>query len=54
MNPWFLRMVRWAKNPPSEKQVLGVLAIVAMCLLLFAIEKLGLWPDWATAERMRR
>ena len=32
----------------------SVLAIIAACLAIFGIEWLGLWPDWATAEKMRR
>ena len=51
---WFLRMSRWARNPPSEKRVLMVLAIIAICLAIYGIERLGLWPDWATAQRLRR
>lgn len=51
---WFLRMARWAHNPPSAKKVVAVLIVVALCLAILGIEKLGWWPDWATAERMRR
>jgi len=51
---WFLRMSRWARNPPSKKRVQMVLAIAAVCLLIFGAERLGLWPDWATAQKMRR
>lgn len=54
MTRWLLRMARWARNPPSERQVLAVLAVVAVCLIILGIERLGWWPDWATAERMRR
>lgn len=50
---WFLRMARWARNPPSAKQVRFVLAIVAFCVLLYAIERLYGWPDWATPNRIR-
>lgn len=55
MNPrWLLRMARWARHPPSERRVIAVLIVVAVCLAIFGIEKLGWWPDWATAERVRR
>lgn len=49
MSPfWLLRMYRWARNPPSEKTVKFVLAIVAFCLLLLAIELIWGWPDALT------
>lgn len=53
MNPmnWLIRMSRWSRNPPSMKRVLLVFAIVALALLVFGIEKLGYWPDWAKVER---
>ncbi len=54
MTRWLVRMSRWARNPPSEKRVLLVLAIILVCLVVFGIEWLGLWPDWATAQKMRR
>lgn len=42
---WLLRMRRWTQRPPSRRAVLGVLAVVAACLLLFALERLmGGWP----------
>ncbi len=51
---WLLRASRWARNPPSEKRVLLVLAVIGICLVIFGIEKLGLWPDWATTQRVPR
>ncbi|MEZ5685994.1 MAG: hypothetical protein R3D78_08910 [Paracoccaceae bacterium] len=48
---WFLRMARWARNPPSAARVKLVLAVIAIALAIVGIEKLGLWPDWAEAER---
>jgi len=54
MDRWLLRMARWARNPPSQKRVLTVVVVVVICLLIVGIERLGLWPDWATAQRMRR
>jgi hypothetical protein len=44
---WFLRMVRWARNPRSEAKVRLVVGIVAICLVLAGIEYFGFWPDWA-------
>jgi len=51
---WFLRMSRWVHNPPSEKKFWVVLSIVVACLALYGLERMGWWPDWATAQKMRR
>lgn len=51
---WFLRMARWARNPPPAHRVKLVFAIVALGLVLLGLEKAGLWPDWATLERAPR
>jgi len=51
---WLLRMSRWARNPPSAKTVMRILALIGVCFAIFGIEKLGLWPDWATADRILR
>ncbi|MFD2739329.1 hypothetical protein ACFSUD_07115 [Sulfitobacter aestuarii] len=50
---WLFRMSRWARNPPSPARVKLVFAIIALALAIGAIEWLGYWPDWATAERIR-
>lgn len=49
----FLRMSKWARNPPSAKRVKLVFGIVAVCLMIALIEWLGLWPDWATTQKAR-
>ncbi|MFG6582712.1 MULTISPECIES: hypothetical protein [unclassified Sulfitobacter] len=55
MDPrWLLRMSQWARNPPSGKRVILVLAIIAAALAVGLVEWLGYWPDWATAERIPR
>ena len=46
----FLRMAKWARNPPSEKRVKLGLAVIAICLLLFGIERLIGWPEWLTPD----
>lgn len=51
---WLLRMSRWARNPPSEKRVIFVFSVIVLCLALFGIEKMGWWPDWATATKLQR
>ena len=50
---WLLRAARWARHPPSARRVYLVLAVVALCLVLFAIERLFGWPDWLTPNRGR-
>jgi hypothetical protein len=47
MNPnWLLRMAQWARNPPSPQRVKLVLAVIGLCLVLFAIERGIGWPAW--------
>lgn len=43
---WLLRMSKWARKPPSWKQVKFVLVIIAICFTLFAIEFWFGWPEW--------
>jgi len=51
MNPiWFVRMWRWAKNPPSAARVRLVLGVIALCLVLVAVERWVGWPDWLTTQ----
>lgn len=51
MNPlWLLRAKRWAQRPPSAGRVKLVLAVIVVCVALFAIELLLGWPDWLTPE----
>ncbi|PIE13783.1 MAG: hypothetical protein CSA70_03440 [Rhodobacterales bacterium] len=51
MNPLhFLRMARWARHPPSAWRVRLVLGVVAVCLLLVAIERFVGVPDWLTLD----
>lgn len=42
---WLLRMRRWVQHPPSAARVKLVLAVVAICLALYAIERWIGWPD---------
>ena len=50
---WLLRMKRWAQRPPSEKRVKLVLGVIALCVVLFAVERWIGWPNWATLDRLR-
>jgi len=49
-----LRMKKWARRPPGERQVKLVLGVIALCLMLFAVERLVGWPDWLTPNRVPR
>lgn len=51
---WLLRMVNWVRNPPSPARVKLILAVIALAVIIVAIEWLGWWPAWATAERIPR
>ena len=51
---WFVRMSRWARNPPSARRVVFVLGIVGFCLALFAVERFVGWPDALTPDRLPR
>ena len=48
-----LRMSRWSRNPPSAARIKMILVIIAIGLAIYWAERLGWWPDWATARRMR-
>ena len=55
MNPlWLVKMRRWVQNPPSPAKVKLVLAVVAVCALLFVIERYVGWPDWLTPNQVPR
>ncbi len=55
MNPvWLMRMSKWARNPPSAKRVKLVFGIVVVAAIIWGIEWLGYWPEWATTERIPR
>lgn len=51
---WMMRASRWARNPPSMGRVMLVLAVIAICAILFVIERYVGWPDWLTADRPPR
>ncbi|WP_099823583.1 hypothetical protein [Oceaniglobus indicus] len=42
---WLLRASRWARNPPSPGRVKLVLGVIAICLVIVAIEHFIGWPD---------
>jgi hypothetical protein len=49
-----LRMAKWAKRPPSAKQVKMVIGIVLFCLILVAIERWIGVPDWVPEKMPNR
>lgn len=51
---WLTRMRRLVQNPPSMGRVILVLSVIAICLVLFAIERVWGWPDWLTVDPIRR
>jgi hypothetical protein len=52
VNPhWLMRMALWARRPPGWRRVRFVLAIVALCLLLVALERVFGWPDALSPDR---
>lgn len=50
----FLRMARWARNPPSENRVLLAIGVIVLCLGLWAVEKWVGWPDWLITNEIPR
>lgn len=54
MDRWMLRAVKWARNPPSARMVVFVILVVAVCVLLYGVEKIWGWPEWLTVERVNR
>ena len=48
---WFMRMTKWARNPPSTRHVIFVFSIVALGLAIAGIEKFVGWPEFMTIER---
>ena len=50
---WLLRATRWVRRPPSRRQVITLLAIVAAGLIIAGLEHGGLWPDWAQLDQGR-
>lgn len=50
---WLVRAKRWANRPPSESRVKLVFGVVAICLLIVAVERMVGWPDWLTVDRLK-
>jgi hypothetical protein len=46
MDMWFIRMAKWARNPPSMQQVKWGAWILLAAILLFGYNYYFGWPDW--------
>jgi nitrate reductase NapE component len=54
LNPrHLLRMAKWARNPPSEKRVVFVFAVIAICLFIGGLDYLGVFPDWMRVNSLK-
>ncbi len=51
---WFFRMSRWGRNPPARRTVILYFLVIAICLMLFGLERLFGWPDWLTMDNTPR
>ena len=48
---WLVRLSRWVRRPPSRRQAMVILAVVAMVLALAGIEAIWGWPEALTPTR---
>ncbi len=46
----FVQAAQWIRSPPSRTHVRIMVAVLALALLLVAIETWIGWPDWARVE----
>jgi len=51
---WFLRLARWARNPPGAKTVRLVLIVIGLTALIVGIEYFIGWPESLSLEPQRR
>ncbi len=51
---WLLRMAKWARHPPSMRQVRIGAVVLALVLAVWGLDLAGLWPDWARADKVSR
>lgn len=47
---WMLRAVKWARNPPSPKRVKFVFGIIAVCIIIYLVERYIGLPDWMSID----
>jgi hypothetical protein len=46
----FLRMAKWARHPPGEKRVKLVLAVIAIALAIWGLERVFGTPEWMRVD----
>ncbi|MBV7409849.1 hypothetical protein [Maritimibacter sp. DP1N21-5] len=46
----FIRMSKWARNPPNARQVKLFFIVLGLCLVLFGIDRVIGWPEWLTVD----
>lgn len=51
---WLLRAARWVRHPPSERRVMLVAAVVAICFAIWGLEQLVGFPEWLEPKRLPR
>lgn len=55
MNPiQWLRIAKWARNPPSDGRVKLLFGVLIVVLLIAGIERFVGWPDWLTLDPQAR
>lgn len=47
---WLLRAVKWTRKPPSPARIRRLVAVLLVAFVIFMLEWLGLWPDWAQMD----
>jgi len=52
MPPFLMRMLLWARNPPSRNQQIAIAVICGIGIAFAAVEWVVGWPDWLVAERV--
>ena len=51
---WLVRAKRWVQNPPSAGRVKLVFGVIAVCIVIVAVERFAGWPDWMTVDSLRQ
>jgi len=49
---WLVRARQWARHPPSAGRVKLVFGVVAICLAIFALERMFGLPAWMVLQRI--
>lgn len=49
-----VRAALWIRRPPSKRYVYALLGVAVLVAVVAGLEAAGLWPEWATSERLPR